>query len=161
VDETHLERLVGLVEATQEPDLLRLLHADVPHEERGAKATVEAADPWAGLPEDRVVAGDRQVADKVQDVAAADCIARPHRHARLREPPDLDVQVADVEPPYALLGDLVVADVAVVAADPLVASRAEGLSAGAGEDDGGDPGVVARSRERVSKLRQGGRPEGV
>ncbi len=37
------------------------------------------------------------------------------------------MQVADVEAADALLGDLVVADVAVVAADPLVAARAEGV----------------------------------
>ena len=37
------------------------------------------------------------------------------------------MEVADVEPADALPGDLVVADVAVLAADPLVAARAEGL----------------------------------
>lgn len=37
------------------------------------------------------------------------------------------MEVADVEPADTLLGDLVVADVAVIAADPLVAARAEGL----------------------------------
>ncbi len=37
------------------------------------------------------------------------------------------MQVAHVEAADALLGDLVVADVAVVAADPLVAAGAEGL----------------------------------
>ena len=38
------------------------------------------------------------------------------------QPPDLDVEIADVEPADSLLGDLVVADVAVVAANPLVAA---------------------------------------
>ena len=80
-----------------------------------------------GLAEDGVVGGDRQVADQVQDVAAADRVAGDHRDDRLRSAADLHVEVADVEPADALLGDLVVADVAVVAADPLVAARAEGL----------------------------------
>ncbi len=37
------------------------------------------------------------------------------------------MQVADVEPPDTLLGDFVVADVAVVAANLLVAAGAEGV----------------------------------
>ena len=71
----------------------------------------------------------------MQDLAAADRVAGDRGEHRLRQPADLDVEVADVEPPDSLLGDLVVADVAVVAADPLVAADAEGLGAGAGEDD--------------------------
>ena len=84
-------------------------------------------DPRAGLAEAGVVGGDRQVADEVQDVPAADRVAGDHRDHRLRQAPDLHVEVADVEAADALLGDLVVADVAVVAADPLVAAGAEGL----------------------------------
>ena len=60
-------------------------------------------------------------------MAAADRVAGDHRHHRLRQAADLDVQFADVEPADPLLGDVVVADVAVVAADPLVAAGAEGL----------------------------------
>ena len=71
-------------------------------------------------------------------MAAADRVAGDHRDTGFGSAPDLHVQVADVEPADALLGDLVVADVAVVAADPLVAAGAEGLVAGAGEDDRAD-----------------------
>ena len=63
----------------------------------------------------------------MQDVAAADGVAGHHRNHGLRQAPDLDLQVADVEAADPLLGDLVVADVAVVAADPLVAAGAERL----------------------------------
>ncbi len=76
-------------------------------------------------------------------MAAADRVAGDHRDHRLRQPADLHVQVADVEPADALLGDLVVADVAVVAADSLIAAGAEGLVAGAGEDDRPHLEVVA------------------
>ena len=79
----------------------------------------------------------------MQDLAAADRVAGHGGEHRLRQAADLHVQVADVEAADALLGDLVVADVAVVAADPLVAAGAEGLVAGAGEDDRADVGVVA------------------
>ena len=79
----------------------------------------------------------------MQDLPAADRVAGDRREHRLRQPADLHVQVADVEAPDALLGDLVVADVAVVAADPLVAAGAERLVAGAGEDDRADLDVVA------------------
>ena len=57
----------------------------------------------AGLAEARVVGGDRQVADDVQDVPAADRVAGDHRDDRLGQAPDLDVQVGDVEAPDAPL----------------------------------------------------------
>ena len=118
-------------------------------------------DPRPGLAEARVLGRDRQVADQVQDVTAADRVARDHGHDRLRQPPDLHVEVADVEAADALLGDLVVADVAVVATDPLVAAGAERLVAGAGEDDRADVGVVAGAVERVAELGEGLRAERV
>ena len=83
---------------------------------------------------------------------AADRVAGDHRHHRLRRAADLDVQVADVEPADAVLGDLVVADVAVVTADPLVAARAEGVGAGAGEDDRRDLEIVAGAGEGIAQL---------
>ena len=92
---------------------------------------------------------------------AADGVPGDHRDHRLRQPPDLHVQVADVQASDALLGDLVVADVAVVAADPLVAAGAEGLVAGSGEDDRGHLDVVAGAIEGVAQLGERRRPEGV
>ena len=98
-------------------------------EQPGAVAGVEAADPWAGLAEAGVVRRDREVADEVQHLAAADRVAGDHRDDRLWQPADLDLQIEHVQPPDPALGDVVVADVAVVAADALVAARAEGLVA--------------------------------
>jgi hypothetical protein len=97
----------------------------------------------------------------VEDVAATDRIAGDHRDHGLREPPDLDVQVADVEAADATLGDLVVPDIAVVAADPLVAAGAEGLVARAGEDDLPDLEVVAGQGEGLAQLGQRLRAERV
>ena len=57
--------------------------------------------------------------------------------------------------------DVVVADVAVVATDPLVAAGAERLVALAGEDDHADLVVVTRAVERVGELEQRLRPERV
>ena len=99
VDEAHLERLLRVVLAAQEPDLLGLLRADEAREQRRAEAAVERADARPGLPEARVVGGDREVADEVQHVAAADRVAGDHRDDRLRQPADLHVQVGDVEAP--------------------------------------------------------------
>ena len=90
-----------------------------------------------------VLGGDREVADEVEDVAAADRVPGDRRDNRLGGAADLHVQVADVEAADTLLGDLVGADVAVVAADLLIAAGAEGLVAGAGEDDRADVEVVA------------------
>src|SRR5919204_287159 len=78
VDQAHLQRLLGRILATQEPDLLGLLVADEPSQQRRSVARVEAADARPGLPEACVVSGDGQVADHVQHVAAADGVARDH-----------------------------------------------------------------------------------
>ena len=131
---------------------------DQASEHAGAEATVERADLGAGLPEAGVLGGDREIADDVQDVAAADRIARDHRHHGLGHPADLDVEVGDVKP-----ADLRVAghggrrirtgDVAAsLAADPLVAARAEGVRTLAGEDDDADGLVLAGALERIDQL---------
>ena len=134
---------------------------DDPREVAGAVAAVEAADLRPGLAEAGVVGRDRQVADDVQHVAAADRVAGDHRDDRLRQAADLDLEVEDVEAADAPLGDGVVTDVAVVAANSLVAAGAERLGPLAGEDDGTDLGIVARQLERVRQLEQRLRPEGV
>src|SRR3954469_7455629 len=55
VHEPHVERLLGVVLTTEEPDLLGLLRADEVAEHPRAEAAVEAADLRPGLPEARVV----------------------------------------------------------------------------------------------------------
>ena len=90
-------------------------------------------------------------------MAAADRVAGHHGHHRLGQPADLHVQVGDVE--AADLGAL--GHVARVAADALVAARAEGERALAGEDDHADVGVLARLLERPRDLDDRLRPEGV
>ena len=97
----------------------------------------------------------------MQHVAAADRVAGDHRDDRLGQAADLDLQVEHVEAADAALGDRVVADVAVVAADALVAAGAERLRSLAGQDDDADLGVVARLLEGVRQLEQRLRPEGV
>ena len=97
VHEAHLERLLRVVLAAEEPDLLGLLLADLLGEQAGAEAAVEAADPRAGLAEAGVVGGDREVADDVQHVAAADRVAGDHRDDRLGSAAHLHVQVGHVE----------------------------------------------------------------
>src|SRR5207245_10523132 len=91
-------------------------------------AAVEAADARAGLAETRVVGGDGEVADHVQDVAAADRVSRDHRDHRLGQTPDLDLEVQHVQPAGALR-----IDVPVVATDALIAPRAKRFGSGTGE----------------------------
>ena len=143
VDEPHLERLLGRVEASEKPDLLRALQPHGAGQEPRPEASVEASDPRARLAEARVVPGDAEVAHEVQDVTPADRVAGDHRHHRLGKTADCDVEVADVEPPHASLGDGVVADVPVIAPDALVAAGAERVGSGAREDDRRDLEVVA------------------
>jgi hypothetical protein len=119
--------------AAQEPDLAGLLLADAAGQVAGAEAAVEAADPRPGLPEHGVVGRDREVADHVQHVAAADGPAGHHGHDGLGQRADLLLQVEHVQ-----AGHAVVTDVALIAAHALVAAGAEGLAAGAREDDDAD-----------------------
>src|SRR5436305_810291 len=115
----------------------------------------------AALAEARVVGGDRQVADHVQHVAASDRVARHHRDDGLRQPPDLHVEVGDVEATDAALRGLVVAHVPGVAAHALVAAGAERVRSLAGQDDHADVEVLARALERVGHLDDRLRPERV
>ena len=131
----HRERLLRVVLAAEEPDLLGALLADLRGEDARAVAAVEGAHARAGLPEARVVGRDRQVADDVQHVAAADRVAGDHRDDRLGRAADLDVQVGDVEAADRAPGSALVAG---VAAHALVAAGAEGVGALAGEDDRAD-----------------------
>ncbi len=149
VDHAHLARLLGGVLAAEEPDLLGLLRADEVREQPGAEAAVEGADLGPDLPEARVVGGDRQIADEVQHVPAADRVAGDHRDDRLGQAANLDVQVGDVEAPDARPSGVVVVQVPGVAAHALVAAGAERVGALAGEHDHADVGVLARVLERA------------
>jgi hypothetical protein len=103
------------------------------------EAGVEAAHLRAHLPEDRVLARERQVAHDVEHVSAADRVPVDERDDRHRQRADLALEVEDVE-----ARDPVVADVAAgVALVLLVAPRAERLVALAGEEHAAD-----RSRRR-------------
>ncbi len=157
VDQSHLQDLGGVVLATEQPELLRLLGADQVPQEGGAEAAVPGADPRPGLAEDGVVGGDREVAAEVKDVAAANRVARHHRHHRLRQSPHLHLQVGDMK---AADGSAL-GDVAGVAANLLVAARAERLRALAGEDHDADLGILAGQLQRGGDLDQRLRPEGV
>src|SRR3954452_17254067 len=66
VHEPHLERLLRVVLAAEEPYPLGLLRDDQVAEHAGAETAVEAAALRPGLPETRVVGADREVADHVQ-----------------------------------------------------------------------------------------------
>ena len=156
IHESHLEGFLRAVLAAEVPDLARLLVPDDAREVRRAVAGVERADLRAGLAEARVVGGDRQVADEVQHVPAADRVARDDGDDRLRDVADELLQVEHVQPRH-----LVLADVAAVPAHALVAARAEGLGPLAGEEHDARRHVLARVRERVDELRDGERAEGV
>ncbi len=84
---------MGVVLATQQPDLLGALGSDEVAQQRRAEAAVPGADPRAGLAEARVVGGDRQIAAEMEDVTAADRVARDLGDQRLGQPPHLHLQV--------------------------------------------------------------------
>src|SRR6202043_600376 len=87
----------------------------------------------------------------------ADRVAGDHRDHRLGRAADLDVQVGDVEAPHATG----LALVAGVAADALIAPRAERVGALAGQHDHADRGVLAGPGERLGELDHRLRAKGV
>ena len=116
-----------------------------------------AASDRAVLTEDCVIRRDRQVGHHVQDVPAADGVARDHRDDRLRAAAHLHLEVQDLQP-WRRLGAVVVA---AVATNGLVSAGAEGVRPVAREDDDAHLHVVPRDRERAHQLVHGDRAERV
>ena len=136
-----------VVEAAQVPHLARPLLADDAGEVGRAEARVERADPRPGLPEAGGLGGDREVAQHVQHVPAADRDPVDRRDHRLRDVADQPVQVADLE--HAALGGAVVAGLGALLD---VAAGAERLVARAGEDHRLHAVVGPRGAERPDQL---------
>ena len=86
VDQSHIERLLGVVLAAKIPDFPCFF---LPHdacEVAGPEATVETADLWTSLTKACIIRRDGEVADDMEDVSAADGIPCHHgdywfRHA--------------------------------------------------------------------------------
>ncbi len=102
----------------------------------------------------------------MQHVTAADRVAGDHRDHRLRQPPDLQVQIGHVEAPDPGLrtgvGRVSPGHVAAaLPAHPLVTTRAERIRALAGQDHDADRLVLAGALERVRQLDHGFGPERV
>src|SRR5207237_8416343 len=102
-----------------------------------AIASVETAHSGPGLSETRVLCGDGQVAHHMEHMAPADRVARHHRDDRLGQASDLNLEVEPVQPAGAAGIDL-----ALFPPHTLAAPRAERFSAGPGQDDHADLGVV-------------------
>ena len=143
----HESAVVRVVLPAEEPHLLRPLLADLPGEQPDPVAAVERAHAGAGLTKARVVGGDREVATEVQHVPTADRVAGDHRDHRLREPPDLELEIEDVQATDPLL-----VHVAVVTTNALVPTGGEGERALAREQDDADLRIVAGGVERGDQL---------
>ena len=155
VDEPHLPGLGRAVLPAKKPDLAGLLLPDDPGEIARPEAAVEAAHAGAHLAEDGVVGRDRQVADDVQHVPAADRVAGNQGNHDLRHGPNELLEVQDVEP-----RDAVPAHVPGGPPDALVAAGAKGVLAvrvrsGAGEEDDPDLRVLAGVGEGLDHLADG------
>lgn len=150
IDEAHVEGFLSVVLAAEEPDFACFLLADDAGEVAGAETAVEGSDFGAGLAKAGVVGGDGEVADDVEDVAAADSVTGDHGDDGFGEGADFFLKVEDVE-----AGDAVFADVAGVAAHFLVTARTEGFFALASENDDSDGGVFVGHVEGGEQLAHG------
>src|SRR4051812_14059344 len=83
VDQAHVEGLLRVVLAAQEPDLARLLLPARGRQAPRPVPAVERPDARTGLPEAGVVGGDGEVAHHVEHVPATDRVARDHGDDRL------------------------------------------------------------------------------
>ena len=156
VGQAPLEGLLSRVLAAEEPDLASPLLTDGPGHQAGAETGVERADPRTVLTERRVVGGDGQVTQQVQDVPAADGEPVDRRDHRLGNVADHAVQRVHLEQPA--LRRPVVARLHPLL---LVAAGAERLVARAGEADDADLVADPGPLERQHQLVDGARAEGV
>jgi len=148
IDQPHIEGLLGIVHAAEEPDFAGLLLADDTRHVGSTPATIEGAHFRAGLAKLGVVGSDGQIAHHVQHVAATDGIASHHGHHGFRAGADVALEVEHVE----VVSALVIAIATVVATDLLVAARAEGFLAKAGQDDGAHLIVITGIGQRLQHL---------
>ena len=119
-----------------------------------------ASAPWGGagassgtsdqavLTEDGVIRRNRQVGHHVQDMSAADGVARDHCDNGLRAAAHLHLEVQNLQP-WRRLGAIIVA---AIATDGLVSASAEGVRPVARQDNNAHLHVVPRDRERARQL---------
>ena len=158
-DPVHQSPALGagrVVAAAQEPDLPRALLADDARQIACAEAGVERADARAGLAELGVLGRDREIAQQVQDMAAADRIAVDRCDHGLGHLADRPVQRLHLEQP-ARGGPIVPALRALL----LVATDAERPLARACQRRDADRRVRPGSLERGDQLIDRARAEGV
>ena len=142
----------------QEEDLACALVADGDRQPLGRAAAGDRADVGADLLDEGVLRHDRQVAGELGFVAAADrhaVQARDDGLAGVQDALDVGAEERHVLPVVARRGDVVLG----VLLD--VAAGAEGLVAGAGEDDDADGVVEARVAEGGRELFEGAGAVGV
>src|SRR5882672_511925 len=154
VHEPHVERLLRRVLQAQVPDLARLLLAHDAGQIARAVPGVHAPHARTRLAEDGRVRRDREIAEDVQDVAAADGEAVDHGDDGLGNVADRAVKGFHVH------GSLVLR-VAPLPALLLIAARAEGLVAGAREHGDPDGPIPARIQKGLGQLGHRAGPERV
>jgi hypothetical protein len=142
VDQPHRQRLLRVVLAVEVPELLGALATDGVLEVPGAVPGVEAPHHRPDLPEHGVLRGQREVAQRVQDVAATHREAVDGRDDRLGHRVDQFVDVDDRQHVRVVeRGHLVV-----------LAADAEELLPRAGEHGHAQLRVAAEPAQRVGQL---------
>src|SRR4029077_6444508 len=96
VHESHGEGFCRAVLAAQIPEFPGFFLAHDPREVGRPEAGVDASDPWSGLPEDRVVAADREIAEDLQHVPSTDCESAHHGDHGLGDGADDPVETVHV-----------------------------------------------------------------
>src|SRR5882724_5751523 len=145
VDQSHFAGLFGGVAVVDEPDLARLLVTDVAGQEGGAPAGIDRTDLWADLSELSGVGGNRQIAQRCQNISTPDGKAIDARDDGLRNVPDQPLQLVDRQPYDA-------AAVILSFVRGLVAARAESLVACTGQHDARDIAVVRGEVEGLNQF---------
>src|ERR1019366_4233695 len=156
VDEAPALGGLRVDEIQQEPDLARPLLPDDAGQVGGTETGVERPDPGAGLPETGGLRGDRQIAEHMEHVTAADRYPVDRSDDRLGHVADHAVQAFDLEdaPLRLAIG---------AGLGPLlhVATGTEGAIPRTGRDDGRHTRVNPGVFEGGQQLIDGPATEGV
>ncbi len=153
VNQPHVQRLLRIVLAAQEPDFTRFLLTNDTRHIRSAPAAVKGANFRTSLAEDGVFRRDGQVTHHVQHMTTADGISRDHRDNRFWTGANLALEIQHVQVMHA--GVILIT--AVIAAHLLVAARAKRFIAFAGQNNHTHVVVVTGIRQRLNHLFDGQR----
>ena len=156
VNESHIERLLSIVLTAEIPNLTGFFLTNDARQITGTESAIERANFGSRLAKTSVIGSDGEIANNVQHVTATDRISSDHGHDGLGQAADFFLQIQYVQARHA-----VITDVASMAADFLVTSRAKGEITFTSENDHANLRVLVCELEGLEHFHYRLGPKGI